>query len=145
MTKRVVLDTNQVISAGSRWVDPLHQNDPNPAVKLIRLVATKNQGLYTGKIMGEYLEKLLDKGHRPDRAQKLIELLMGAFEMVPIQTADANPGPPDPDDEVFLLCALDGNADLLVSDDNDLLCLKSQYSKPVICGRDDALADLTGP
>jgi hypothetical protein len=37
-----------------------------------------------------------------------------------------------PDDEVFLLSAIDGNADYLVSDDHHLTELKSSYAKPVI-------------
>lgn len=142
MVKRVVLDTNQVIQAGSRWVDPLYDNDPNPAVQLIRLVATKNTGLYTGKIMGEYLEKLLDLNHPPERVDRLIGLLMGAFEMILIKTESCNPAPKDPDDEVFLLCAIDGLADLLVSNDNDLLELKDQYTQPSIVDRDSALSIL---
>lgn len=142
MVKRVVLDTNQIVSAGSRWVDPLYQNDANPAVRLIRLVATENKGLYTGKIMGEYLEKLLDYGHPPERVMKLIALLTGAFEMVSIESTTCNPGPKDKDDEVFLLCALDGQADMLVSDDSDLLDLKGHYSVPAIMRRDEALSKL---
>ena len=142
MVKRVVLDTNQIVAAGSRWVDPLYENDPNPAVRLIRLVATKNLGLYTGKIMGEYLEKLLDYGHPPPRVVKLIALLEGAFEMVAITSTNCSPTPVDKDDEVFLLCAIDGLADMLVSDDDDLLSLKNHYETPSIVGRDDALSQL---
>lgn len=142
MVKRVVLDTNQIISAGSRWVDPLYENDPNPAVRLIRLVATKNKGLYTGKIMGEYLEKLLDFGHPPARVVKLIGLLEGAFEMVALKSQNCNPSPQDKDDEVFLLCAIDGLADMLVSDDDDLLNLKDHYELLSIVDRDEALRQL---
>jgi len=36
--------------------------------------------------------------------------------------------PSDPDDEIFLLCAIDGQADYLVTDDNDLLSLRSNYA-----------------
>jgi len=140
--KRVVLDTNQIVSAGSRWVDPLYENDANPAVRLIRIVATENKGLYTGKIMGEYLEKLLDFGHPPPRVVKLIALLEGAFEIVALSTKTCDPGPKDKDDEVFLLCAIDGSADMLVSDDDDLLTLKEHYEIPSIVNREEALKEL---
>ena len=39
--------------------------------------------------------------------------------------------PSDPDDEVFLICAIDGHADYLVSEDRDLLSLKDSYQRPV--------------
>ena len=47
--------------------------------------------------------------------------------------------PSDPDDEIFLICAIDGEADYLVSDDHDLRNLKSLYEKPVI-GASEELA-----
>ena len=51
--------------------------------------------------------------------------------------------PSDPDDEIFLLCALDGLADYLVSDDHSLTDLKSKYLKPVI-GKSAELAEQLG-
>lgn len=66
---------------------------------------------------------------------KLITYLMGAFERVAIVTPSAPHPPTDPDDEVFLLCALDGSADYLVSEDKALLALKTLYSAPCIAGR----------
>lgn len=51
--------------------------------------------------------------------------------------------PSDPDDEIFLLCAIDGNADYLVSEDHSLTNLKSSYAKPVI-GRGGELVDALG-
>ena len=50
---------------------------------------------------------------------------------------------PDPDDEVFLICALDGDADWLVSEDTDLLDLKTSYPRPVI-GRCAEIIDSLG-
>jgi len=109
---------------------------------LIR-VAEAHRGLYCGKIIGEYLEKLVDFRHPPERALKMITYLMGAFTPVPI-TSSAAPFPPtDPDDEIFLLCALDGRAHYLVSEDGALLALKADYPQPVI-GRSTELAPLLG-
>jgi predicted nucleic acid-binding protein len=58
--------------------------------------------------------------------------IMGAFTQVVLTTPSAPVPPSDPDDEVFLLCAIDGNADYLVSDDHSLTDLKGHYTKPVI-------------
>jgi putative PIN family toxin of toxin-antitoxin system len=138
---RVVLDTNQIISAGTRWINPLYPNS-SEAIDLVRIVAREHTGLYTGKIMGEYVEKLLDLGHPPERVKELSGLLMGAFEMVRVTNRKCNPAPADRDDEIFLVCALDGNADYLVSNDSDLLDLKDHYNPPVILDRKDALTSL---
>jgi len=108
---------------------------------LIR-VAEAHKGLYCGKIIGEYLEKLIDLMHPHERALKLIIYLMGAFEQVAITTKAAPHQPTDPDDEIFLLCAIDGNADYLVSEDGALLALKPHYSKPVIGCCSDVAATL---
>jgi predicted nucleic acid-binding protein len=133
MALRVVLDTNQVVAAGTGWLDRGRPSpDPNTSRRVLIKVAEAHIGLYCGKIVGEYLEKLVDLEHPRDRALKLITYLMGAFERVTITTRSAPYPPSDPDDEIFLLCALDGNADHLVSDDGGLLALKRLYAKPSI-------------
>lgn len=133
MTFRVVLDTNQVIAAGSRWVVGGRPNpDSNASRRILIAVAETHTGLYCAKIVGEYLEKLVEIGHPYDRALKLMTYIMGAFEKVTIVTSVSPHAPTDPDDEVFILCALDGNADYLVSDDNAVLALKPHYPKPII-------------
>jgi predicted nucleic acid-binding protein len=58
---------------------------------------------------------------------------MGAFERVQIETAQAHYPPTDPDDEVFLLCAIDGQADYLISQDKSLLGVAAHYPKFSIC------------
>ena len=93
--------------------------------------------------MGEYLEKLVDLRHPRERAVKLIVYIMGAFTQVPITTVSAPFRPSDPDDEVFLLCAIDGNADYLISEDHALTNLKASYAKPVM-GRCEELAETLG-
>jgi len=141
---RVVLDTNEVVGAGTGWMDhgvPAPDNNTHRRV-LIR-VAESHTGLYSGKIVGEYLEKLVDLGHPRERAMKLMTYIMGAFSPVKITTKSAPVPPADPDDEVFLLCAIDGDADFLVSEDGHLTDIKASYTKPVI-GRSTELADLLG-
>jgi predicted nucleic acid-binding protein len=137
---RVVLDTNQVISAGSRWlVDGRPVPDSNTQRRVLIRVAESHTGLYSGKVIGEYLEKLLDLGHPPNRAWLMITYIMGSFSQVEI-TSQSSPHPPtDPDDEVFLICAIDGNADYLVTEDRHLTALTAHYTRPII-GRSSELA-----
>jgi predicted nucleic acid-binding protein len=89
-----------------------------------------------------YLEKLVDLRHPPERAVRLIAYLMGAFSRVTITTVSAPVRPSDLDDEIFLLCAIDGNADYLVSEDHSLTNLKSSYTKPMIGKSADLLQAL---
>jgi hypothetical protein len=131
---RVVLDTNEILGAGSRW---LESAEPQPLTFIQRLIyeiASRHQGLYCGKIAGEYIEKLIDIGHPPARVIKYLAYLMGAFERVEIVSATCNPPPEDEDDTIFLLCAIDGNADFLITEDNDLLRLVESYDPPrILC------------
>lgn len=130
---RVVLDTNQIIAAGTSWLDRGQpEPDNNTCRRVLIRVAESHCGLYCGKIIGEYLEKLVDLKHPSDRAQKMIAYIMGAFVPVTIMTAAAPVQPSDPDDEIFLLCAIDGQADYLVSEDKALLSLKDSYATPII-------------
>lgn len=130
---RVVLDTNQIIGAGTRWlVDRGGLSENNKSQRILIRVAADHTGLYSGKIIGEYLEKLVDRGHPVDRIQRFITYLMGAFDRVEIVTAIAPFRPTDLDDEIFILCALDGNAHYLVAEDKHLLQLKGNYTQPVI-------------
>jgi predicted nucleic acid-binding protein len=139
-----VLDTNQVIAAGTGWLDHgIPAPDSNVCRRILIQVATAHTGLYCGKIVGEYLEKLVDLGHPQDRVIKLITYLMGAFSKVTIVTKSAPVPPVDMDDEVLLLCAIDGHADYLVSDDKHLTDIKGSYTKPVI-GKSGELAGVLG-
>lgn len=126
---KVVLDTNQIIGAGSRWLNEEKiELKPNSHREIVKLVAERHSGLYNPKMMGEYVEKLLAGKHPIERIQRYIGLLMGTFQLVQEVTSSPKPSCSDPDDEVFLICAIDGEADYLVSDDNDLLSLKGGYT-----------------
>ena len=142
---RVVLDTNQIVAAGTGWLDR-GQPAPNPNTsrRILIRVAETHLGLYCGKIVGEYLEKLVDLGHPPRRAVRMMAYIMGAFVRVEIFTEEAPFRPIDLDDEVFLLCAIDGEANYLVSEDQGLLDLDPNYPDFVI-GRSDELAALLAP
>ncbi len=141
---RVVLDTNEIVGAGTGWLDHGRPSpDPNIHRRVLIRVAGSHTGLYSGKVVGEYLEKLVDLGHPQQRTVKLIAYIMGAFIRVEITTKAAPFPPTDPDDEVFLLCALDGDADYLVSEDRALTSLQASYPRFVI-GRCAALAATFG-
>lgn len=131
--RRVVLDTNQIVGAGSRWLRvPIPTLDSNPHRRLLLCVAQRHTGLYCDPIIREYIEKLLEYGHPAARVRDLIAYLVGSFESVDITSSAAPVPPPDPDDEVFLFYAIDGAADYLVSEDHHLLCLKGNYNRPAI-------------
>ena len=134
---RIVLDTNQIVGAGSRWLDGSVANaNVNDHRRLLVCVAEEHAGLYCDGIIDEYLEKLLERRHPLGRARKLITYIMGSFTRIEIVSESAPVPPIDPDDEIFLICALDGDADWLVSEDTDLLVLKASYARPQIgrCG-----------
>lgn len=141
---RVVLDTNEIVGAGTGWLDHgVRVPNGNSHRRVLIRVAEAHTGLYCGKIVGEYLEKLVDLGHPKERALKMITYLMGAFSQVTITSTAAPVPPADPDDEVLLLCAIDGNADYLVSEDKHLTDIKGSYTKPII-GRSDEMAAILG-
>jgi len=78
---RIVLDSNQIVGAGSRWLDESVAN-ANDHRRLLVCVAGEHSGLYCDEIIDEYLEKLLERRHPPERARKLIAYIMGSFTRV---------------------------------------------------------------
>ena len=142
--KRVVLDTNQIVGAGTRWlVGDVPNANWNHHRRMLVHVAAQHVGLYCSEIIDEYIEKLTSKGHPPDRIEKLLALLAGAFEEVGLTTTAPPVALPDPDDAVFILCCLDGKADCLVSEDKGLLDLNTAYPSFAI-GRCAELMDMLG-
>jgi predicted nucleic acid-binding protein len=140
---RVVLDTNQIISAGTRWlVCGVPNPDRNICRRILICVSNSHTGLYCGKIIGEYIEKLIDYKHPWERIVKMMAYIMGSFQRVEIITKSVPFSPTDPDDEIFVLCALDGNADYLISDDGSLLGLISRYPRPTIANSSDSVLPL---
>jgi putative PIN family toxin of toxin-antitoxin system len=134
---RVVLDTNQIVSAGSRW---LASNPPTPTTPVQRFLfhlIKHHVCLYSSSIVAEYLEKLIDRKHPQERVIQFIGCVLNIFELVIISTNACPVKPSDPDDEKFILCALDGQAHFLVTDDHHLLTLKPSYNPPVIGKREE--------
>lgn len=139
---RCVLDTNQIVGAGSRWMDTGVPKQPNCHLRVLLRVFRQHRGLYTSTMLQEYLRKLVERGSPEERAVRLIATIVGVFEEIQIVSARAPVPPRDPDDEVFLLCALDGDADYLVSEDHDLLDLKADYVQPTIVTCEEVLSAL---
>jgi hypothetical protein len=52
--------------------------------------------------------------------------ITGSFTQVTLTSKSAPVKPSDPDDEVFLLCAIDGGADYLISEDHSLTDLSRE-------------------
>ena len=141
-SKRVVLDTNQIVAAGSGFLDPLLPVELNSARALLKAVLREHCGLYSKDILDEYIEKLQHYNHPKKRTGELIGLIIGSFDRVNVSSTSCSPQPSDPDDIVFILCALDGNADILVSDDPHLLKIKSGYVKPKIVNQSEGVSIL---
>ena len=71
--------------------------------------------------------------------RRLLTYIQGAFAAVGVTSTAAPTPPSDPDDEIFLLCALDGNADYLVSEDAHLPALRHDYRPPLIVACSESL------
>jgi len=137
---RYVLDTNQIVAAGTGWLgasEPESDSDPglDPVCerRLLMHVVKNATGLYCSEIMAEYVKKLIDRKHPLERISRFIQYLSGTFELVEIVTEQAPHPPRDPDDEVFVLCAIDGKAEFLISHDRALLDIAQHYPAFVIC------------
>ncbi|MFA5874348.1 MAG: putative toxin-antitoxin system toxin component, PIN family [Anaerolineales bacterium] len=70
-----------------------------------------------------------------DHIARLVELLRKNSILVPGSAAVAGAVPADPADEMFLAAALDGNADVIVSGDKDLLEIESFRGIAIITPR----------
>lgn len=70
-----------------------------------------------------------------DQITRLVELLRRNSILVPGSAAVAGAVPADPTDEMFIAAALDGNADVIVSDDKDLLEIESFQGVAILTPR----------
>ncbi|MCK5525683.1 MAG: PIN domain-containing protein, partial [Candidatus Latescibacteria bacterium] len=86
-----------------------------------RLRGHQFEVLYSEDTLLEYILKLKELGIPDDRIQTFLELVLLFGVHVPIQTYHLSIYPPDEKDICFLLCAVNGNADYLISYDHDFL------------------------
>ncbi|MEI9893188.1 MAG: hypothetical protein WDN28_04575 [Chthoniobacter sp.] len=98
--------------------------------------------LYSLDTLAEYAEKLLSRGITPMDVEAFVRLLVLHAEIVPVAFFHFRHYPVDPDDVIFLLCAVNGQASHLVSYDKHLLSLRPYYAGEItICEPLEFLAD----
>lgn len=142
----VVIDTNVIIGAGSRWLANEPPQPASPLQRLVYWVANRHRGLYCDAILAEYVELMQRKNHPAERIARYVAYIMALFTPVTITSTTCHTPPADQDDLAFILCALDGDADLLVSDDGHLLELRTAYQpRPDIIPPADACTCLVVP
>lgn len=124
---RIVLDTNTVIGAGSRWLAEEHPRPVSIVQRLVHTVASSHVGLYCESMLDEYVEVMRRRNHPEDRIAKFLAFVISLFTKVIVTSTACHTLPSDPDDVIFLFCALDGDADLLISDDKHLLSVRAAY------------------
>ena len=127
---RVVLDTNQHVSAIIR-----PNGHPAQIVKLWRI------GLIELAISPFILEEFEAVVHRPRIQQKynlsdadITEYLevLKTFAVIVPGTITVNAVPDDPDDDIIIACAIEAEADMIISGDQHLLSLGSYQRVPII-------------
>lgn len=126
---RVVLDTNIYIAAFNR---PRGQN-----AKLWTAARDQRYQLFVSvPIIREIADVLRTDFAWPEPdLQQRIRLVAQVAEIV-ITKSILDLVPADPDDNRILECAVDGKADLIVTNDHHLLDLKSCQNTPIIAGPD---------
>jgi predicted nucleic acid-binding protein len=130
---RVVLDTNTIIGAGSRWLADEQRRPSTLLQRVVYAVATANTGLYCRQILDEYVELMVRRRHPTERIALYTAFIIELFTNIDITSSTCHTPPSDPDDLIFILCSLDGNADILVSDDRHLLAVRPSYEpRPAI-------------
>jgi putative PIN family toxin of toxin-antitoxin system len=128
---RVVLDTNVFVSS-------LLSTQGLPA----RVLNAWREGKYllvtSPPIIAEIVAVLesprISKKYfiRPEDIEQLVELLKTDAVVVPGRAAVTGAVPRDPQDEIFLACALDADADCIVSGDRHLLDLRTYKKIPIL-------------
>lgn len=120
---RVVLDANQFVSA-------LLKPGSNPDA-ILRLVREEKVVLLLSEAICEKILRVLTYPkirNRLNRPDEYLADFVGKLRAVAIiipATTSLDPLAADPDDTKYLACALDGNADFIVSGDHHLTDLKS--------------------
>ena len=124
---KVVVDTNVLLSA---FLTP-NPSSPNKEV----LTTWREQQwiwLYSNDSLAEYVEKLRHFGIGNDLIRLFVKDLILLGQDVEIAFFHLPVYPRDPDDIAFLLCALNGSADYLISYDAHLLDLSPHYARVFI-------------
>ncbi len=120
---RIFLDTNVLVSAyAARGI----------CADLVRFILAEHE-LMTGEVNLEELRRVLrERFHAPPERLDTIESELRAETVVPWPAESASVRIRDPDDSWVLASALSGEADLLVTGDQDLLDVADQVSIPIV-------------
>jgi len=119
---RAVLDLNVLLAAAR---SP-HLNSPTSEI-FDRWQQREFELLVTLDTLSEYAEKLLSRGVPASDIEAFLTALAVHAELVTVAFFHFRHYPVDPDDVMFLLCAVNGRASHLVSYDNHLKSLRSFY------------------
>jgi putative PIN family toxin of toxin-antitoxin system len=128
---RIVLDTNVFVSS-------LLSTQGLPAQVLHAWREGRYMLVASPPIIAEIVEVLesprISKKYfiRQEDIQQLVDLLKTDTILVPGRAAVKGSVPQDPRDEMFLACAIDANADCIVSGDRHLLDLKTYRGIPIL-------------
>jgi uncharacterized protein len=128
---RVVLDTNVFISS-------LLSAQGLPAQVLNAWREGKYMLVTSPPIIGEIVDVLesprISKKYsiRPADIKQIVDLLETDTIIVPGRAVVAGAVPKDPRDEIFLACAVDSNADCIVSGDSHLLDIETYKDIPIL-------------
>jgi putative PIN family toxin of toxin-antitoxin system len=137
-----VLDTNVLVSAllspygPSRYIFEFWRQGKFELVTSLPCLAELDDVLHRSHIKGKYglSENDIDR----------YALLLATGGTVIAVPEDPEPMCQDPDDDKFLVCALLGKADVVVSGDSDLLLVNGIAGIAVVTPRDFAVAFLGG-
>jgi uncharacterized protein len=128
---RVVLDTNVFVSSLlstegtpaqllNAWREGRYMLVTSPAI-----IAEVVEVLESPRISKKYLIRHQD-------VENLVDVLKTDAVLVPGEAGVKGSVPRDPRDEMFLACAIDANADCIVSGDRHLLDLKTFRGIPIL-------------
>jgi len=132
---RVVLDTNVFVSS-------VLSRKGGPSKVLDNWRAAKYLLITSPSIISEVRRVLqtlrIKKGYPigQEEIEQLINLLEKDAVVIPALSSMKGIIPQDPEDEKFLICAVDGGADFIVTGDRHLLTLKEHGGIPIIAVRD---------
>ena len=135
---RAVADTNVFIAA------EITESPTSPNLEFVtRWQAAEFDLLFSDEILIDYIRKLREKDVDRDRIVDLVGAIIKLGVKVEILSFHFPAYPDDEDDIAFLLCALNGPASHLVTNDRHLLVLAPMYrDQLIICETVPFLQDL---
>lgn len=136
LTLRVVPDTNIFIAAQKST----SLGSPNKEF-FERWQRSEFDLLFSEDTLFEYVEKLSELGIAEQTIKRLVRAIMALGIEVPIVYFHLRHYPVDPDDIAFVLCAVNGDATHIVSQDQHLLRLNHVYPF-TICKPSDFLGEV---